>query len=381
MATLSRGAILIPTMLALSACGPDGAFDMDLRGNLGEAFDTTGAVSQRVAARPRADNRGVISYPGYQVALARQDDTIAGVAQRVGLPAAELARYNGVPADAPLRSGEVVALPRRVAEPSPATGSPTTGPIRPAAEISTTSLEDRATAAIDRAQDTAPASGSEPVRHRVERGETAFSIARRYGVPVEALAEWNSLDANMTVREGSYLLIPVAGPAQVPESRPGEGTAVPPPPSAAEPLPEEEATQAPPEDTPAPEGMAAQTTSASESESRLAYPVEGNVIRAFNKGANEGIDIAAIPGTPVKAAAGGTVAAITRDTDQVPILVLRHPDGLLTVYAGVANVTVQKGQTVSRGETIARIRDTDPSFLHFEVREGFDSVDPADYLD
>ncbi len=379
MAGLSRGAILIPTMLALSACGPDGAFDMDLRGNLGQAFDTSGAVARGVAARPRPDDRGVISYPGYQVALARQGDTLTGVANRVGLPAGELARYNGVPVDAALRPGEVVALPRRVAEPSPATGSPVTGPIRPAGKIATSSLEDRAAAAIDRAPD--GASGTEPVRHRVRRGETAFSIARRYGVPVQSLAEWNGLGQDMTVREGAYLLIPVAEQAPRRESRPGEGTEVPPPPSAGEPLPEERPTQAPPEETPETERMADETTSASESQARLAYPVEGRVIRAFRKGTNDGIDIAATPGTPVRAAAGGTVAAITRDTDQVPILVLRHPEGLLTVYAGVANVTVEKGQSVSRGETIARIRDTDPSFLHFEVREGFDSVDPASYLD
>ncbi len=377
MAGLSRGAILSSTLLALTACGPDGAIDLDLRGNLGQAFHTSDAVARQVADRPRPDNRGVISYPGYQVALARQGDTIAGVAARVGLPPAELARYNGVPADAALRPGEVVALPRRVAEPSPATGSPVTGPIRPAGEISTSSLEDRASAAIDRA-------GTEPVRHRVARGETAFSIARRYGVPVQALAEWNGLGEDLTVREGAYLLIPVAdetAPPETRESRPGEGTAVPPPPSAAEPLPEEEATQAPPEDTPAPETMAEETTSASDSGARLAYPVQGSVIRAFDKGTNDGIVIAAIPGTPVRAAAEGTVAAITRDTDQVPILVLRHPDGLLTVYAGVANVTVQKGESVGRGQTLARIRDTDPAFLHFEVREGFESVDPTEYLD
>ena len=64
------------------------------------------------------------------------------------------------------------------------------------------------------------------------------------------------------------------------------------------------------------------------------------------------IDIAADAGTPVNAAADGTVAAITRDTDQVPILVLRHADNMLTVYAGVDNVKVQKGDTVKRGQPL-----------------------------
>jgi lipoprotein NlpD len=372
------GVALISALLALTACGPDRSFDLDLRDNLGTAFDTTAAV-QEVADRPRPDNRGVISYPGYQVAIARRGDTIASVAGRVGLPAEELARYNGVPSTAALRSGEVVALPRRVAEPSPATGSPTTGPIRPAAPITATPLEESASAAIARGEQSA--AGAEPTRHRVQSGETAFSIARRYGVPVEALAEWNGLDGNMTVREGSYLLIPVVEPAAIPESRPGQGTVVPPPPSAAEPLPEENATQNPPEETPEPSDLGAEATASSASDARLTYPVQGSVIRAFSKGTNDGIDLSAPAGTPVRAADAGTVAAITRDTDQVPILVLRHSGGLLTVYAGVANVTVEKGDSVSRGETIAQVRSGDPSFLHFEVREGFDSVDPADYLD
>ncbi len=374
-----RGLFLTSALLALTACGPDRAFDLDLRDNLGTAFDTTPAVEQRVADRPRPDNRGVISYPGYQVAIARQGDTIAGVAQRLGLPPEELARYNGVAATAPLRPGEVVALPRRVAEPSPATGSPTTGPIRPAGTITTTPLEESASAAISRGE--RAAAGSEPARHRVESGETAFSIARRYGVPVEALAQWNGLDANMTVREGSYLLIPVAEPAEIPESQPGQGTQVPPPPSAAEPLPEESATQEPPEETPDVSNLGAEATESSASGARLAYPVPGSVIRAFNKGSNDGIDISAPAGTPVKAADSGTVAAITRDTDQIPILVLRHEGGLLTVYAGVADVAVEKGESVSRGQTIAQVRSGDPSFLHFEVRDGFDSVDPSDYLE
>lgn len=80
------------------------------------------------------------------------------------------------------------------------------------------------------------------------------------------------------------------------------------------------------------------------------------------------------------AAAAGTVAAITRDTNQVPIIVLRHADNLLTVYAGVDDLTVAKGDTVKRGETIAKIRAGSSSFLHFEVRKGLDSVDPMPFL-
>ena len=93
-----------------------------------------------------------------------------------------------------------------------------------------------------------------------------------------------------------------------------------------------------------------------------------------------GIDISAPAGTPVKAAEAGTVAAITRDTEEVPILVIRHADGLLTVYANIQNIPVEKGAKVSRGQTIAEVRGSGASFLHFEVREGFESVDPVPFV-
>ncbi len=52
---------------------------------LGNGFDTTDAVRQKTEDRPAADARGIISYPGYQVAVARRGDTVASVATRVGL--------------------------------------------------------------------------------------------------------------------------------------------------------------------------------------------------------------------------------------------------------------------------------------------------------
>ena len=80
------------------------------------------------------------------------------------------------------------------------------------------------------------------------------------------------------------------------------------------------------------------------------------------------------------AAADGTVAAITASADQVPIIVVRHADNLLTVYANVDRIKVAKGDTVKRGQQIAQLRGGDNAYVHFEVREGFDSVDPTPYL-
>ena len=376
--------------LLLGACS-DG-FDFDFR----SAGINEGPASRRpTEARPPTDARGVISYPGYQVAVARPGDTPATVATRVGLAAAELSAFNGLPQDVALRGGEVLALPRRVTEPSSATGGPLTGPIQPGS-VDITAL---AGAAIDRAAPTAaaaapaPISGRQPIRHEVSRGETVYTIARAYDVSVAALAEWNGLGPELTVREGQFLMIPVVqgvsptadaaiAPAAgtVDATPPGIGSRAPEPPSAATPLPE-------PDAAPAPEAIAeveAATPDLSEDRteasgsSRLRAPVSGAVIRPFEPGENDGVDFAAPAGTAVAAAAEGTVAAITEDTEGVPIVVLRHAGSLLTVYANIDGLSVAKGDSVSAGQTIAEVREG--GSLHFEVREGFEAVDPEGYL-
>lgn len=372
---LLRGPIMGVSLLALGACGGFGGFDPDLRGGAG-AFDTSEAARNATAARPEPDPRGVVSYPGYQVAIARRGDTINSVAARIGTDALSLSRYNALPQDAVLREGEIIALPARVAEPG--TGGFNSGTV----DVATI-----AGAAIDRA-DGGPGlpPGDQPTRHRVTAGETAFSIARLYGVPVAALAEWNGLGPDLALRDGQYLLIPTTAPDAEVEvaaldavAAPGTGSATPVPPSAAEPLPAETTTAAAPAATPPPKPLADSSTTASDT-SRLRMPVQGRIIRPFNKGKNDGIGISAEAGSTVVAADDGTVAAITRDTDQVPILVLRHEGGLLTVYAGVDQVGVDKGDRVKRGDKIAVVRAANPAFLHFEVREGFESVDPDPYL-
>lgn len=406
-APLLRVTLAVSALGLLAACDADGSFDADLR-NFGQiGFDTSDAARNATEARPTPDARGVISYPNYQVAVANRGDTVASVAARVGVDAGELARYNAVAPDAALNRGEVLALPRRVAEPSGmavAAGAPAGAGALGAEKIDITSI---ASTAIDRAEAAKPAAtppaaaapkaaapspaasaaGPEPVRHKVARGETAYSIARYYDVPVKSLAEWNGLPADLSVREGQFLLIPVAS-AKAPArpdpvavtTEPGTGSPTPTPPSAAKPLPEEKPVKAsaPVDKSAAPDLGATRTASAAKS--KLQMPVSGSIIRPYVKKKNDGVDIAAAPGTPVAAAEAGTVAAITKDTEQVPILVLRHEGGLLTVYANIDAITVKKGDSVKRGQTIAKVRAGEPGFVHFEVRQGFDSVDPMPYL-
>jgi len=374
----------------LGLAGCDQPFDFDLRDLSTNGFDTTDAVRGATGARPKEDTRGIISYPGYQVAVARRGDTLASLATRIGADPQELARYNGIQTGDNLRSGEIIALPKRVAEPSPATGAATTGPIQ-APNVDVTTL---ASGAIDKAEANQPASsgqqGFEPIRHRVERGETAYSIARLYNVPVRALAEWNGLDAKLDVREGQFLLIPVvtqtAAAAPAPTTAPGQGSATPTPPSATKALPSETTTPtaqkaAQSADKPASPNLGAQASKpAARSGARMVFPASGNIIREYKKGTADEITIAAPAGSNVIAADGGTVGAVTRSADQVAIVVIKHPDNLLTVYIDVADVSVKKGDSVRKGQTIAKVAAKDPSFMRFGVYKGSDSVNPAPYL-
>ncbi len=390
--TTARRAMMTGVALAaLSACNEP--FDFDLRDNV-NGFDTSRAV-QELPGRPRPDDRGVISYPNYQVVVAQRDDTIRGIAIRLGLDADELAEYNGIEPDVILRRDEIIALPGRVPEPSTGTGQPldvaavaTTALDRADANggVTTTPLDPVTPAAAPAVAPQPAQGGAEPIRHQVARGETVFALSRLYKVPVRSIAEWNGLDSEFTVREGQYLLIPQAGatpvaaaPQQV--TAPGAGTQTPVPPSATTPLPDETPSaplpvtaipDAPDIGTPAP-------TPASSS-ARFSRPVEGSIIRAYAPGRNEGIDIGAAAGTPVKAADAGSVAAVTNNTSGVAIVVVKHNDGLLTVYTNIDDLAVSKGDNVTRGQTIGKVRAGDPAFLHFEVRQGLKSVDPTNYL-
>lgn len=375
---LTLAATLGAAALLVAGCNGGSLSDLDWDLRPSGRFTTAAAAERTTSARPAADARGVISYPGYQVVVAQSGDRVGDIAGRLGINGTELARHNALDTDTRLRGGELLVLPGRVSD--GAAG----------ATISATPLAPLAPAA--------PA-GPEPLRHTVARGETAFTIARLYNVSPRSLAEWNGLGGDMAIREGQILVIPVAQiaaagqgqtagaplnvtgatvpPAAPPvTSLPGVGSSTPVPPSAATPLPPASAAAAPAAPVAPVADLGAQRTEGP----RLAMPVQGRVIRAYAAGRNDGIGIGAPAGTEVRAAAAGTVAAITQDTEQVPILVIRHDNNLLTVYANIGGIRVARGDRVTRGQTIATVRGGDPSFLHFEVREGFDSVDPMPYL-
>lgn len=369
----------------VAACDT-GNLDWDLRNN---DSTTSGAIDRVTNTRSTPDANGVITYPDYQVIVARRGDTVASLAARVGLTAAQLASFNALQPDDTLRAGEVLALPVRVV--GTVTG-PTGGMTAPTGGLDVASI---ATTALDRLDQTTPtaqlpfsniSSGVAPVRYRVKRGETAFAIARQFNISAKALADWNGLGPDLAVREDQYLIIPTPQdaarmPAPVVDAAlPGEGSVLSEPPSASLPLPDERTPTAAEiaETLPPSPDLSAQRTASSAAQ--FVMPADGPITGAYKKKVNDGIDIAAAAGSAVKAAAAGVVAAVTKDPSGDIILVLKHSGGLLTVYTGIDSVTVAQGASVTRGQTIARVAPGNPSELHFEVRQGLESVDPISYL-
>ena len=350
-------AIILATLavFTLSACDSG----VDLGG-----FNLTNG-GERIAPRPNADARGIITYPNYQVVVARRGDTVTTLAERIGLSAKELASHNGLAKDQALREGELLALPRKVSGGSGIDIATIAGNAINTADGGATGGTPGNT------------SGIEPIRHRVERGETAYSIARLYDVSVTALASWNGLGTNLTVREGQQLLIPIVENTRTENtSKPGTGSSTPTPPSASKPLPE----TAKVEPVPASPDLGKHKTDASER--KFLTPVKGKIISSYSgkAGGNEGIDIAASAGTAVKAAEDGEVALISKSVGSNTIVLIRHSGNIYTVYSNISDVKLSKGQKVKRGQRIGGVAQGSPSYLHFEVRQGTESVDPKEFL-
>lgn len=394
MPMIRKIAAALCSMGVLAGCAS--GIDPDLRGRLGSEFTTSNAALRKSReARPAPDARGIIDYQTYQVVIARDGDTPQSIADRLNLAAGPLARHNGLMPDSALRAGDVVVLPEKLTQSSarqPETDDDV-GQIASRALAQLSQSEDQPKpAAKPAAPQTAevppvakPASrpkarpdrGPQPIVHRVAAGETAYTIARAYNVSPKVLGEWNNLDGRLSVREGQRLLIPNIPAAQVdptPASKPGAGSTTPTPPSAADPLPK----TATPDPAPAP--APAQAVPAAPSNAVMQMPLNGNIVRDYIKGKTEGIDISAAAGTPIVAAADGTVAAITQNTQKVPIVVIKHDEKLLTIYANVSDLTVAQGDTVARGAKIGVLGDKAGTVLHFEVREGLNAVDPTPYL-
>jgi murein DD-endopeptidase MepM/ murein hydrolase activator NlpD len=116
------------------------------------------------------------------------------------------------------------------------------------------------------------------------------------------------------------------------------------------------------------------------------WPVNGTINSGYGPRGlsfHDGIDIAAPEGTPIKAIEDGEVIYSDQLRGYGNMVILRHADGIVSVYAHNESNLVRVGQSVVRGEVVARVGSTgrvSGPHLHFEIRKNNAAQDPLRYL-
>ncbi|TPI62563.1 LysM peptidoglycan-binding domain-containing protein [Mesorhizobium sp. B3-1-3] len=347
--------------------------------------------------------------------VVRDGETLSGLAAHYHVPADAIAKVNGIDPKKGIRSGQKIVIPAYAysskTEPRVAEGKPTNTPKQPAPEKvavlpqqpkvkdgkSAAQVDASAAASGSKNPKPAPrmaeakpagASGS----YTVQQGDSLSSIARKTGVSVVALKQANGMQDGL-LKIGQTLKVPAGGTvvasAKSAAAKPAVDpvtTATTPPPAKTTPSqtlasytpPKKDAKviqQAEDDDAVAPDATGI---------GKMRWPVRGRVISGFGSG-KDGVDIAVPEGTPIKAAENGVVIYAGDGLKEFGNTVLvRHENGLVTVYGHASSIEVQRGQKVKRGQEIAlsgMSGTTDSPKLHFEVRKNSAPVDPTGYLE
>ena len=230
------------------------------------------------------------------------------------------------------------------------------------------------------------AAGASAVYIVMER-DTVDGVANRFGVSPQSIIERNNLKPPYQLRAGQQLDISGARPgagqyaatstaAATPSSTGSvrSQTLAPPPGSQGEPPRVRRRNRR--RRTHAAQPARRLPRAPSGPPPRFEWPVQGKVLSGYGPKAggqkNDGIDIAAEKGAPVKAADSGTVVYAGNEVRGMGnLLLISHSNGYITAYAHNDSLLVKKGDTVKKGQTIARVGNSggspDPQ-LHFEVQ-------------
>ena len=339
-------------------------------------IETTATVPPRsvAATRPATQNGTTI--------IVGTNDTLDGLAKRYNVSSAAILQANGYKGPRMLSPGQQLIIPKQtaVAAAAPALAPAASKPV---------------------------AAATPPSVHIVNRGDTLMSISRRNNVPVAELAKANNLDQSAKLSLGMKLTVPgsksaAAAAAAAPAAQPliaavpaqpvatvaASGTkmaAAGGPPQAARLA---SATTNVVEEKPVVEAASVKPSEATGALPTFRWPVRGKVITTYgaktNGKSNDGINLAVPEGTPVKAAEDGVVAYSGNELKGYGNLVLvRHSNGYVTAYAHASELLVKRGDTIKRGQIIAKSGqsgEVGSPQLHFEIRKGSSPVDPLQFL-
>jgi lipoprotein NlpD len=230
-----------------------------------------------------------------------------------------------------------------------------------------------------------------PGYYRVKPGDTLYRIALENGQSFRDVAAWNNLTNPNQIEVDQLLRVVPPGASNAAAATTPGGVAAPVPgaqqPGSQAALPPiygsgAGAASAPPVAAVPPQASGADTAAASGSIA-LAWPVRGPVLNSFDDSKNKGINIGGAAGNPVKAAADGRVVYAGNGLRGYGnLIIIKHDATFLTAYAHNRALMVKEGDTVTKGQKIAEMgnSDSDRVMLHFEVRRQGKPVDPMKYL-
>ena len=346
---------------------------------------------------PPAQARGNWDWDGGTAVTVAPGETVDIISSRYGVPSTAIAQANGLHAQAALRPGQRLVIPRY----NFSHNNATTGSV-PAQRLAQSSANAPARPAI-----AAPVAAASNV-HVVAPGDTLTKIARTNRKSVVEIASANNIAPHTLVKMGDRIVIPGAramGPVAAAAPRTAPIVAAAPvayvpaaaPPRVAAPAQQRVVSAEPPTltarvVTPAADNPAKDETGTTTPDAGGAagfrWPVRGRIITGFGPKPtgqqNDGINLAVPEGTPVKAAEDGVVAYAGSELKGYGNLVLvRHSNGYVTAYAHASELMVKRGDAIKRGQVIAKSGQTgnvtSPQ-LHFEVRKGSTPVDPMPHL-
>lgn len=231
----------------------------------------------------------------------------------------------------------------------------------------------------------------------VTRGDTLYSLSRKYSVPVNDLAVMNKLTPPFSLSVGQQLRVPkISGVANEKQTMPAtvkisktntKNISATADAKKSDTVVIQKQVVAKPKKISSDPSKKLPTITA-RSSSKFSWPVRGKILSAYGAKSNglfnDGINISAKRGTAVKAAENGVVAYAGNEVKGMGnLIIIQHSGGWMTVYAHMDSMNVKRGTRVNVGQKIGAVGETgkvDSPQLHFEIRKGTKAYNPNTYL-
>ena len=322
--------------------------------------------------------------------IVAKGDTLYSLARKHNTSVADLAKINGLKEPYALAVGQKLKLKETATKQPVLISQEKAEEIKKTEEVKVVKQEAKKEARVE----TTRVGVSEIV---VAKGDTLYSLSRKYEIPVNDLAVMNKLTPPFNLSVGQKLKVPQLSNVKVANVEEKKIT-----PSVKQ-GGEKVATttvQAKPKTQTASVKEVKNTKISSDpakqlpkitsrSSSKFSWPVRGKILSQYGPKktaglVNDGINIAAPLGTWVKAAENGVVAYAGNEVKGMGnLIIIQHSDGWMSVYAHLDSMNVRRGTKVAVGQNIGKIGMTgkvDTPQLHFEIRKGTKSYNPIQYL-